>query len=179
MIALTLLSVLLWSDDGTNIGPEPGKPVPALKTHQVVGDKSGQEVDLRVETQDKPVIFIFIPSEKWDRPIARFLRQLDEAIQGDRQKDEPRGQIYLVWVTKDVEKAKEYLPRAQQSIKLQASTWNILRGEVYDAQDWALSGDSALNIIIAKKNKVAWGKAYASVNDGLARTVRQAWKGQK
>jgi hypothetical protein len=179
MSMLMLLIVLGAADEGTAVGPEVGKQVPSLKTVQIAGEQRGKEVNWKQESKDKPTIFIFIRSDKWDRPLARVLRLVDESVAQDRQNASPGAQVALIWVTKDVDKAKEYLPRVQQSIKLQASNWNVFEGELYDVEGWVLSGDSTINVIIAKENKIAWGRAFQNVSDSLARTIRAAYLGGK
>ena len=50
-----------------------------------------------------------------DRPMARFMRKLDETL----LKESEEVYIVAVWLTDDVDKTKGYLPRAQQSLKFQ------------------------------------------------------------
>jgi hypothetical protein len=44
---------------------------------------------------------------------------------------------------------------------------------------WVLSGDAMINFVIAKENKIAWGRAYQSADETIVRQVRQALLGEK
>src|SRR2546427_6888489 len=87
-------------------GPRAGSKVAALKVITATGEGAGNEVDYAAERGVKPTIYIFVQADKWDRPTARFLRALDQEL-AKRSDD---GQVIAVWLTDDVEKAKEYLP---------------------------------------------------------------------
>lgn len=166
-----------FDDNEVNAGPETGKAVPSLKAIQISGDQQGKTLDWSDASKSQPTVFVFVRSDKWDRPVARTLKQIDAAV-NDLRKGEPKVHVCIVWISKDAEKAKEYLPKAQQSIKLQASSWNHFDGEVYDVTGWQLSGDGALNIVIAKEGKVIWGKGYTNPHDSIARKVTQAFQGK-
>lgn len=171
MLAFLAFTLITVSDDtDTKAGPDVGKPVPELKLTQIHGDQAGKEVDARELAKTTSTIFVTVRKDKWDRPVARVLRQLDEAV----SKQDNKARIVLVWVSKDADHAKEYLPKAQQSLKLQASSWNLFNGEVYDAAGWQLSGDGPLNIIIAKAGKVHWGQAFGTVDEKVAAKVTAA-----
>src|SRR5438105_3163238 len=62
-------------------GPDKGAKVPALKVFDATGDNKGKELDLMAERKDKTTIYVFVAADKWDRPMARFLKKLDEAVQ--------------------------------------------------------------------------------------------------
>lgn len=161
MLAILVCTLVALNEEDIKAGPEVGKPVPELKLMQIHGDQAGKDVDAAELAKTSPTIFVTVRKDKWDRPVARVLKQLDEAA----IKQDNKARIVLVWVSKDTEHAKEYLPRAQQSLKLQASSWNLYNGEVYDAAGWQLSGDGPLNIIVAKGGKVSWGRAFGSVDE--------------
>jgi hypothetical protein len=165
-----LTFIPMWDDNDIKAGPEVGKPIPELKLSQIHGADAGKEVDARELAKPASTIFITIRKDKWDRPVARVLRQLDEAV----AKQDSKAQIVIVWVSKDADHAKEYLPKAQQSLKLSASSWNHFNGEVYDAAGWQLSGDGPLNIIITKAGKVHWGRAFATVDEKIVNKVTEA-----
>src|SRR5438128_2143481 len=94
-------------------GPSAESKVEALKAVAATGDSAGKEVDFAAERQEKPTIFVFVQADKWDRPVARFLRTLDQ----DLAKSRNDVQIVAVWLTDDVEQSKAYLPKAQDSLK--------------------------------------------------------------
>src|SRR5215207_1745490 len=117
-------------------GPAADSGVAALKVLTATGDDAGKEVDYAAARKDKPTLYVFVDSTHWDRPIARFLRALDEEL-GKRKDD---AHMIIVWLTDDVEKAKEYLPRAQESLKLANSTFTI-HGTTGGPADWAINAD--------------------------------------
>src|SRR5438132_47823 len=91
-------------------GPSAGSKVEVLKAVAVTGDAAGKEVDYAAQRKEKPTIFVFVQADKWDRPVARFLRALDQALAKDRND----VHIIAVWLTDDVAKSKEYLPKAEE-----------------------------------------------------------------
>lgn len=176
MFTLVCLLLPLPLDDKEIVaGPESNKPVPSLKTLQVVGDHADKDVDWKELSEKKPTLLVFVRSDKWDRPVARVLKQVDDALIAAR-KDLPDVHIGIVWISKDAEKAKEYLPKVQSSIKLQASSWNFFNGEVYDATGWQLSGDGAINLVHIKEGKAVWGRAYSTMQESIARQAIMALK---
>jgi len=178
MFALTLLLFIPWMDDKEIVaGPELNKPIPSLKTLQIVGDHADKEIDWKETAQAKPTLIVFVRTDKWDRPVARVLKQLDDALIAVR-KDLPDAHVGIVWVSKDADKAKDYLPKVQQSIKLQASSWNHFNGEVYDATGWQLSGDGALNIVLVKDNKAVWGRAFSTMQESIVKQTMAELKGK-
>lgn len=179
LLTVLFLAAIFDNDDGVAVGPDPGKPIPDLKSFQVIGEHAGKEINWKTATKDKAILFVFVRSEKWDRPTARLLKKLDDSLGEDRQKQASAPALAIIWVTKEPDKAKEYLPRAQQSLKLEKSSWNVFSGEIYDMEGWVLSGDAMINIVIAKENRVAWGRAYQTANETLVRPIRQALGGEK
>ena len=124
-VTLVLAAVLLvppaWGQDVTS-GPEKGKGVPALKVFDATGTHKDKEVDYAAERKGKQTVFVFIQADKWDRPMARFLKQLDEAV----QKEVEGGYVVAVWLTDSPDKTKEYLPVAQQSLQFQSTALTCL-----------------------------------------------------
>lgn len=171
MFTLSLLLLCSWIDDKEIVaGPELNKPIPSLKTLQIVGDHADKEIDWKETAKTNYMLIVFVRSDKWDRPVARVLKQLDDALVAAR-KDLPDAHIVIVWVSKDGERAKEYLPKVQQSLKMQVSSWNHFNGEVYDASGWQLSGDGALNIVLVNDNKAVWGRAFSTMQESITRQV--------
>jgi hypothetical protein len=117
MVSLFFLTALIHYDEGVAVGPDLGKPVPDLKSIQVTGEHTGKEINWKTEVKEKTTLFAFVRSDKWDRPTARLLKKIDDALGEDKQKQTSPAAITIIWVTKEQDKAKEYLPRAQQSLK--------------------------------------------------------------
>src|SRR6266849_10653574 len=103
------LTAPAWAQDVPS-GPDQNKKVPPLKVFDATGANKDKEVDYAAERKEKPTIYIFIQADKWDRPMARFLRELDEAL----QKEDEDSSLVAVWLTDNPEKIKEYLPVAQR-----------------------------------------------------------------
>jgi hypothetical protein len=70
-----LLPMLLFAQ--VEAGPKVGEKVPALKVTVVVGELEGKDVDLVVERKEQPTAYLLVNAEKFSRPMARFLRELD------------------------------------------------------------------------------------------------------
>ena len=68
----------------TNSGPSTGSKIEPLKVFAITGDNAGEELDFAAKHAGKPAIFLFIQAEKFDRPIARFLKVLDQELSKDR-----------------------------------------------------------------------------------------------
>lgn len=106
-------------------GPSVGSKIERLTAIAATGDAAGKETDYGAERNENPTIFIFVAADKWDRPMARYLRALDQSL----AKDRIDVQIIAVWLADDVEQAKEYLPKAHASLKLSQTTFAVYTGE--------------------------------------------------
>src|SRR5438105_5055073 len=131
-------------------GPSAGSKVAALKVITATGDAAGNEVEYAAERGEKPTVYVFVQADKWDRPIARFLRGLDQEL----AKRSDGGQAIAVWLTDDVEKAKEYLPRAQASLKLTRTTFTVYPGDSTGPPEWSINGVAHLTVVVARDAKV-------------------------
>jgi hypothetical protein len=153
-------------------GPEKGKDVPTLKVFDGTGSNQGKEVDYAADRKDKPTVYLFVQSEKWDRPMARFVKKLDEAVQKEGQD----GYVVAVWLTENADKTKEYLSQAQQSLNLQATALTCFTGDKAGPKDWGINADAHLTVIVASKQKVAGKFGYLSVNETDVTAVLEAVK---
>jgi hypothetical protein len=149
-----------WGQDIAS-GPSKGQKVPALKVFDATGEQQGKEADYVAERKDRPTIYVFVQADKWDRPMARFLKKLDEAV----QKAGEQSLVVAVWLSDDVNKTKEYLPKAQQSLRLQATVLTCFPGEKAGPKDWGINADAHLTAIVANKQKVAAQFGYRSLNE--------------
>jgi len=145
----------------TNSGPSTGSKIEPLKVFAVTGDSTGEVLDITAKHAGKPAIFLFIQADKFDRPIGRFLKVLDQELSKDRA-DVP---AIAVWLTDDVEKSKEYLPRAQDSIKLGHIALAVYPGDKNGPQGWAINTGAHLTVILANENRVTSTFGFRSVND--------------
>jgi hypothetical protein len=142
-------------------GPGAGSRVEPLKVAVVTGDDAGKEIDLTARRKEKPALFVFVQADKWDRPMARFLRTLDQELGKDR-KD---VSVVAVWLTDDVDKAREYLPRAQESLKLSQTTFTVYPGDRNGPKGWGINADAHLTVVVAERGKVTASLGYGSVNE--------------
>ena len=93
-------------------GPAVDSALPELKADAVTGDDAGKKITFTTTRKAKPTVYVFIRADKFDRPIARYLKTLDKALV-DLGKD---THVVAVWITEDADKTREYLPKVQQSI---------------------------------------------------------------
>jgi len=174
--ALLLVSSLAGAQDVPS-GPEKGRAVPALKVFDATGAHVGKEVDYAADRKEKPTVYLFIQAEKWDRPQARFVRELDKAV----QKDGGDGAVVGVWVGGDPARNKGYLPVAQTSLQLQATALTAFTGPPEGPAGWGVNGDASLTAVVAVKGKVVAVFGYRSVNEtdvaGVLDALRKARKG--
>jgi hypothetical protein len=177
VVGVLLLPSYAWGQD-VSTGPERGKGVPALNVFDATGPHEGKEVDYAVDRKDKLTVYLFVQADKWDRPMARFVRKLDEAVQ------QQGGDAYVVavWVGNDPDKAKEYLPLAQKSLQLQATALTAFMGDKAGPKGWNVNDEAHLTVVVATKGKVAAVFGYRSVNEadvpGVRDSLKQAGKGK-
>jgi hypothetical protein len=148
-------------------GPRPESKIEVLKVFAVTGDSAGKDIDFAAERKDKPTIFIFVQAEKWDRPMARYLRALDEGLAASTD----GAHLVAIWLTKDVDKAKEYLPKAQESLKLSHAALTVYLGDTRGPDGWAINTDAHCTAVVVRGQKVVASIGYRSVNETDARFV--------
>jgi hypothetical protein len=165
------ITVPAWAQDVVS-GPDRGKKVPPLKVFDATGPNQGKELDFAAERKDRPTVYVFVQADKWDRPMARFLRKLDEAVRKE-SKDAP---VVAVWLTDSPSKTKEYLPVAQQSLQLQATALTYFPGEKAGPGSWGINADAHLTVAVANKQQVTATFGYRSVNETDVARVRDALK---
>ncbi|MFN4260249.1 MAG: hypothetical protein ACK4RK_13210 [Gemmataceae bacterium] len=151
-------------------GPTVGDPVAPLKVHAVVGPVTDKEVDYTAERQDKPTLYLFIAKDKWDRPIARFLKELDQ----NAPKDSDDVLLVVVWLTDTPDNTKNYLPVAQQALQLQHAALTYFHGDDFSPQDWGINDMAHLTVVVGHKKKVTSVFGYLSVNETDVADVRKA-----
>jgi hypothetical protein len=145
----------------TASGPAEASKIDPLKVFVVIGEDAGVEGDVAEKRKGKPTIFAFVQADKWDRPVARFLKALDQELRRGREE----VALVVVWLTDDLEKAKEYLPLPQQSLKLSQTTWTIYPGNKSGPGDWLLNAHAHLTVVVSDGNKVAASLGFQSVNE--------------
>jgi len=145
----------------TDSGPSSGSKLEPLKVASVTGDDAGQDVDYAAKRGTKPTMFVFVQADKWDRPVARFLATLDKELNKDRQD----VAVIAVWLTDDVEKSKEYLPRAQQSMNLAQTTLAVYPGDKNGPAGWSINSGAHLTAVVADEGRVVASFGFRSINE--------------
>jgi hypothetical protein len=148
-------------------GPGAGKRLEALKLFVATGDLAGKEVEFIAERKEKPTVYVFVPAEKFSRPMARFVKALDEKLHAERTDID----IIVVWLTDDVTKVKERLPRVQESLKLNRTMWCVYPGEKSGPDTWGINPDADLTLVIADGPKSTVSRGYLSINETDATKV--------
>lgn len=150
--------VTVATRDEVQSGPAAGAKVAACKVFDVTGLHKGSEVDYAAERKDKPTVYIFI--NEWDRPVARFLRQLDENLHNDF----PDAYLVAMWLTDEPEKLKEHLPLVQQSLRLESTALTVLIGDKKGPENWSLNDQAHVTAVVAVKGEVVKSFAYVAIN---------------
>jgi hypothetical protein len=152
-------------------GPEKGGKVPALKVYDATGEHKDKEVDYAGERKDKPTVYFLIAADKFDRPMNRFMKTLDQKINKDYEG------VYgvAVWLTSDLDKTKELLPRVQTSVNYASTALTAFKG-TEGPRGWNANGDAHITVVIANKGKVVTTMGYKSINETDVKGVLAALK---
>jgi hypothetical protein len=145
----------------SNSGPAAGSKLPPLTVAAVTGDGAGDDVEFVARRAGKPTIYLFVQADKWDRPVGRFIKTLDQELAGTRAD----AAMIAVWLTDDVEMSKEYLPRAQQSINLAQTSLCVYPGDKNGPAAWSIDPRMHLTAVVADKDRVIDSLGYVSLNE--------------
>ena len=162
-----LLPVLLFVLSSLNVradvasGPGEGKALETLKVAVVAGESSGKELDFVAERKEKPTVFIFVVADKFSRPMARFIKTLDDKLRAGRTDVD----IVAVWLTDDVNKSKDYLPKAFGSLKTERTAWSVFPGEKTGPNNWGINPDAEITVVVSDGAKTKFSKGYLSINE--------------
>jgi hypothetical protein len=158
-------------------GPKAGEKVTTLKAFGLVGPVEGKEADFAAERKDDPTVYLFVQSEHFGRPMARFIKVLDSKV---KEANDKAG-VVAVWIgdREAFEKNKDYLPRVQMSLKLENTAYAAVGGEKSGPNGWGLNADAHVTVVVADKGKVAKSFAFVSVNETDVRPVLAAVRGKK
>lgn len=151
-------------------GPESGAALSPLKVQAVTGSIENKEVDYTAERGEKPTVYVFIPREKWDRPVARFLRQLDE----EAGKAGHGAALVVVFLSDAPEQTADYLPRAQMAIKFQQTALAVFPSTTNLPDGWNLSTEADVTVVVARAGKAVESWGFVSVNETLVPTVSKS-----
>src|SRR3954465_6142548 len=98
-----VLGASLWATaQDVDSGPKKGDKVPALSVYDATGENKEKTVDYVGLRKDRPTVYLFVGEGKFDRPIFRFIKGLDEAVKKELE------DVYCVavWPTDDEDKQK-------------------------------------------------------------------------
>ena len=158
------LSLPLYASAQTASGPDTGSKVGACVVHAVTGDHAGKSLDYTAERKDQPTVYVFVRADAWDRPMARFLRTLDERLAAGVE-GAGMARAVAVWLTDDASQSKEYLPRAQQSLKLSHTALTVFEGDRQGPGAWGINPDARLTAVVVGGGKVVASFGYQSLNE--------------
>ena len=161
VVVLSLVALINVARAELASGPGAEKKLDALKVFVATGDQASKEVEFIAERKEKPTVYVFVPAEKFSRPMARFIKTLDEKLNAERTDID----IIVVWLTDDVAKTKERLPRVQESLKLNRTTWCFYPGEKTGPNTWGINPDADLTLVIANGPKTTVSRGYHSINE--------------
>ncbi len=153
-------------------GPAVDSALPELKADAVTGDDAGKKITFTTTRKAKPTVYVFIRSDKFDRPIARYLKVLDKAL-AELGKD---THIVAVWITDDADKTREYLPKVQQSMKFEATTLALFAEDKLGPNAWVLNDRAHVTTIVTDGVKVKARFAEQSLNETNVPEVTAALK---
>lgn len=142
-------------------GPTVDSALPELKVDVLTGEDAGKKVTFTTTRKSKPTLYVFVRADKFDRPIGRYLKFLDKALV-ELGKD---THVVAVWLTDDVEKTREYLPKVQQSIKLEATTFALYAEDKLGPNAWALNDRAHVTTLVTDGAKVKARFAEQSLNE--------------
>jgi hypothetical protein len=157
---LVLLMIVPVRADDVESGPEKGAKVPTLTVYDCTGENKEKSVDYAKLRKDKVTVYLFLPADKFSRPMNRFMKKLDEKVKSDYEG------VYLVavWLTDDEDKTKEFLPKVQTSVNYETTALTAFKGKD-GPKDWNINSDAHLTIVVASKGKVTARFGYNSIND--------------
>jgi hypothetical protein len=153
-------------------GPKTGEKATELKVFAVTGAVENKEVDYAKERGDAPTVYLFVNGEKFTRPMNKFMKTLDGKLAGIDDK----AAAVAVWLTGDVDKMKEYMPKVQQSVQYEHTALTVFPGEVSGPKGWAINTDAHLTVVVVNAGKVVKSFAYDTVNETDVKTIEEELK---
>lgn len=159
VIAIVLSSSPTWAD--VTSGPGEGNAVEKFKVAVVAGESSGKELDFVTERKDKPTVFVFVLADKFSRPMARFIKVLDDKLKAERTDVD----IVAVWLTDDAAKSKDYLPKAFGSLKTERTSWSVFAGAKTGPENLGINPDADITVVVSDGPKAKFSKGYRSINE--------------
>jgi hypothetical protein len=151
-------------------GPDAGSAVQPVKVAVLTGPQEGKDVEYAAERKDKPTLYVFL--REFDRPVARYLKHLDLAI----REESTEAFTVAVWLTEKQDETRTYLPRVQQSLKMESTALTLFTRDVNGPDNWNLNPNVRVTTVLVNGGKVVKTFAYQSINDTDVPAVREALK---
>lgn len=151
-------------------GPKEGEAVGELKVSVLTGENEGKDLDIAKLRKEAPTIYLFVNSERFSRPMARFMKKIDESIADANEK----AQSVAVWIGGDLANNKDRLPKIQTSLNFAKTSLTVHDGA--EPKGWAVNTDAHLTVVLAANGKVIKSYGFDSVNETDEKTVMEAFK---
>lgn len=154
-------------------GPPVNQPAPALSVQPVTNGQPGEAQNIVAERAAMPTVYLFVPAARFDRPVARFAKQLDTAVQ-KHQMLHPNLQLVIVWQVEDAAAGATRTSAIQGSLQLQATQWVVWKGAGAGPDGWAISDRASLTAVIVNNKDVKATFGYDAVNETLVPAINTA-----
>jgi len=155
---VVLLPQAAWA--AVESGPAGGEAVAKLPVQQLNANRF-EPTDAVSAAAEKGAVYLFVQAERWDRPMARFMKMLDEKLPDF----DASASATAVWLTRDVDGARQYLPRAADSLRMSKTSLSVYDGDVTGPEGWGINPDAFLTVVVAHKGKVVKSFGFVSVNE--------------
>lgn len=170
LISIVIASGVAWAD--IDSGPNVGTTVSALKVFAATGDQSGKDLDVAAERGTKPTVYVFIPYDRFDRPLARMLKAIEKSVIDAGNE----ASTVTIFLAEDQAAAKERLPKVQMSLQFTANPLVIYPSAKESPEGWSVNTDAQATVLIVKDAKVAARFGYRSANETVVPEITEALK---
>ncbi len=170
MRTILLMSVVPWfalvagASADVESGPAIGQVVASLKVQPVENGQASQVVDVAVQRGEQPTVYVFLSGSRFDRPVGRFIKTLDTAMQ-KRQMLHPTLQVIVVYMVDDATQGATRVTAIQGSLKLAASQWTVWKDGATSPDGWAVNDRTSVTAVVVDKKLVTARFGYDSIND--------------
>jgi hypothetical protein len=139
-------------------GPKVGEIFKELKLFVASGLVENKEIDLFKDRGEKATVLLYLQAAKFDRPMYRLLKKLDEKASSDVP-------VVAIWLTEDQDKTKNFFERAKGSLQFANTSISLYPGEKTGPNGWGINLDAHLTMIVLQGTKVVDVAAFQSVNE--------------
>lgn len=158
-------------------GPEAGSRAEPFPAFAATGELTGRPLDFVARREGRPTVFLFVQAASLDRPMARYIKALDRALAGGIEGAADAAAVG-VWLTDDADESKGFLPRAQQSLRLEKTALAVFEGPRTGPDGWSLNDMAGLTAVVVREGKVVASLGYdATYDESEVRKVVRALRG--